>query len=217
MTDDPKSPVLRLEGKNDSHAIRHLLIQHGIIYDEEPWRDLYPEAIEEGSVEKLLKGMVLAIQASGRKPIGFVLDADSPLQNRWEAVCGRLREVGFTPPSTPPADGFCEYTEMHKTTVGIWLMPDNQQDGKLETFLQALIDRKDGLIDHATVSTKQAKKLGATFSEPDVEKAVLHTWLAWQEEPGCPFGTAIKAKYFTHESPAAASFVAWFKRLYNIS
>ena len=58
--------------------------------------------------------------------------------------------------------------------------------------------------------------LGALFSEPDKMKAILHAWLAWQEEPGCPYGTAIRAKYFGDDSPAATKFVAWFRRLFEI-
>ncbi|MEA1951909.1 MAG: DUF3226 domain-containing protein [Planctomycetota bacterium] len=217
MPSDPKRPLLRIEGKDDKFALATLLTRHDINYDSKPWPANYPEFIESGGVTEMLDGMKLSIEAAGRNPIGFVLDADSPLQNRWEAVCDRLREVGFKPPSIPPADGFCEYTKKHKTTVGVWLMPDNQQDGKLETFLRTLIDENDGLIEHATASTRQAKELGSRFSDPNSEKAVLHAWLAWQEEPGCPFGTAIKARFFTHESPAAAGFVDWFKRLYKIS
>lgn len=213
----PDNPKLRVEGKDDQHAIVQLLIQHGIDYNTKPWPANYPEFVESGGVTEMLDGMKLSIEAAGRKSIGFVLDADSSLQSRWESVCGRLRKVGFEPPSSPPADGFIEYTEEYKATVGVWLMPDNQQGGKLETFLRTLIDEHNGLFEHATVSTNQAKKLGAKFSDPDAEKAVLHAWLAWQKDPGCPFGSAIKARFFTHESPAAAAFVAWFKRLYSIS
>ena len=217
MPNDLDRPSLRVEGKNDLYVIATLLTRHGVDYNTKPWPAIFPEFSECGGVEEILEGMELAIEAAGRKPIGFVLDADSPLKDRWEAVCGRLSKVGFTPPSDPPADGFCEYTTKHKTTVGVWLMPDNQQDGKLETFLRTLIDEKDGLIEHATDSTQTAKELGAKFSDPDTEKAVLHAWLAWQKKPGCAFGTAITAEYFTHESPAATDFVAWFKRLYSIT
>ena len=55
---------------------------------------------------------------------------------------------------------------------------------------------------------------GASYPDGDVRKAVLHAWLAWQQEPGLPYGTAIRARYFMHDSPVAARFVAWFRRLF---
>ena len=217
MPDALERPALWVEGKDDLFSIATLLTRHGIDYDTKPWPSNYPEIIESGSISKMLKDMELSIRTAILMPIGFVLDADSPLQKRWDEVCYRLRNVGLSPTSNPPAEGFCKYTKEYKTTVGVWLMPVNQRDGKLETFLQTLIDDKDGLIGHATASTQKATELGAEFTGPDREKAVLHAWLAWQKEPGRPFGSAITQRFFGHESPAAAAFVAWFKLLYSIS
>ncbi len=56
---------------------------------------------------------------------------------------------------------------------------------------------------------------GAAFPEAKRLKAVLHTWLAWQERPGVPYGLAIKARYFGHDSPAARAFVEWFRRVFG--
>ncbi len=45
----------------------------------------------------------------------------------------------------------------------------------------------------------------------------MHTWLAWQEEPGKPFGIALKAGYFDHQSPAADHFVDWFMQTFQFA
>lgn len=45
----------------------------------------------------------------------------------------------------------------------------------------------------------------------------IHTWLAWQEEPGKPFGIALKAGYFDHQSPAADHFVDWFTQTFQFA
>jgi hypothetical protein len=47
-------------------------------------------------------------------------------------------------------------------------------------------------------------------------KALIHTWLAWQEEPGTPLGLAIKRQYFAGDAPLAAEFVNWLKRLFEL-
>ena len=70
----------------------------------------------------------------------------------------------------------------------------------------------DSLLDYARESTENARAHGARYPEAvgGTTKAVLHTWLAWQKEPGLPYGTAIRARYFRHDSPVAECFVKWF-------
>lgn len=37
-------------------------------------------------------------------------------------------------------------------------------------------------------------EMGAGFSVLDAPKAELHAWLAWQEKPGLPHGTTVRAQ-----------------------
>ena len=57
---------------------------------------------------------------------------------------------------------------------------------------------------------------GARFASTAARKAVLHTWLAWQKEPGRPYGVAIKARYFGATSAAADQFLAWFEQVFGV-
>jgi hypothetical protein len=192
-------------------------MHHGIDYDAKPWPPKYPELVPIEGIEKLLEGVITAVRVSGGFPIGFVLDADSPLETRWNAICDRLKKAGVDTPTIPPDEGFIGSSSNYGSTVGVWLMPDNRNDGTLEHFLATLIADEDPLIDHAKTATDAAKQLGAKFPDKDRLKAEIHAWLAWQESPGLPYGTAIRARFFRHESPAATAFVGWFKRLYQIS
>ena len=94
-------------------------------------------------------------------------------------------------------------------------MPDNRRAGALEEFLRDLVDTGDSLLAIADRSTHHAKEEGAHFPVSAMSKAVLHTWLAWQERPGLPYGSAIRARYFGHDSAAALAFVEWFKRVFT--
>lgn len=209
-------PQLHVEGQDDQYVIEQLLTLHGIAYQPKPSAAGLPEVKAVKSIEQLLRSMPLAIETSGGRTMGFVMDADEPLAARWDAVRTRLSQVGMTTPSVPPADGFVDWCDDYQTQVGVWLIPDNQHDGKLETFLQMLIAGDDALIGHAESSTDTAKSLGANFRDVDRAKAVMHAWLAWQEDPGKPFGTAIRARFFQHDAPAALAFVDWFKRLFEL-
>ncbi len=210
-------PEIRVEGENDLHSLKHLVGKHGLDYGDKPASVSYPEFVTTGGVNALLDGMVDAIKLSTPHPIGFVLDADTPMASRWNQVSKMLIEVGVSPPSTPPLIGLIEDVPKFKTRVGIWLMPDNQRDGKIEDFLQMLIAEDDSLIDLAKESSTEAKSKGATFPDKDQPKAVLNTWLAWQEEPGEPYGRAVAKRYFDHDIELATRFVTWFKQLYGIT
>ena len=208
---------LWVEGIDDDHTIRHLLIRHGIGYDQKPWPPNFPFIKQAGDKDKLLRDVRLSISASTCRTVGFVLDADSSLQNRWMAMSSRLREAGVDPPEDVPSEGFVGESRTYRTRVGAWLMPDNQRGGRLEDFLRTLVEESDKLLPHAQESTIQAKKRhGANFRDVDEQKAVLHAWLAWQEVPGLPYGTAIRARYFRPDSPVAERFVAWFRRVFEL-
>ena len=120
---------LHVEGPNDSHAIRHLLIRHGIDYDEKPWPVEFPRIEDVGGKPDLLEGVETAVRLSNGRSIGFVLDANSSIQNSWNAVSSRLREVGMEVPDSIPRNGFVGEAEAFRARVGVWLMPDNRRDG----------------------------------------------------------------------------------------
>ncbi len=205
--------ILRVEGKDDHHAIRHLLKRHGV----DPLSVDIKGAEQEDASDKnkLLTGMKAEVMTSNDKAIGFVLDADGPPKDLWDSVRGRLKGLGLNLPNKIPEGGFVGDTAIFQARVGVWLMPDNRRSGAVEEFLQDLIAKGDALLQLAETSTTSAKGLGAAFPDVRRPKAVLHTWLAWQKRPGVPYGTAIKARYFQHDSPAALAFVDWFQRVFQ--
>ncbi|MBL7224112.1 MAG: hypothetical protein ISS72_09685 [Candidatus Brocadiae bacterium] len=177
---------LHVEGSDDKHTVIQLLIRHGVPYDQEPWPEELPVIENIGGVDALLAGVETAVMTSTGRAIGFVADANFPLRSRWQAVRDRLRRVGVDAPDSPPICGYVGTSARYRSRIGVWLMPDNQQDGSLESFIQTLVGETDPLIAHASAATDTALTLGATFGLPSRLKAVTHTWLAWQEEPGAP-------------------------------
>lgn len=94
-------------------------------------------------------------------------------------------------------------------------MPDNQNSGMLEDFLLSLAPSK--AVEYARTCAQSAKEKGyATYKQIHEAKAVAHTYLAWQDEPGRPLGLAIQAKAFDTSSEAAGNFIRWLKELYEV-
>ena len=212
-----EASILRVEGKDDTHAIGHLLLRHCIDCKRIPVEIKSPDDNGNQTTsgkDALLKGMPTEVKSSTGRSVGFVLDADQDAGDRWAAVCDRLKGVGLTLPDQIPQEGFVGKASTVQARVGVWLMPDNRRSGALEEFLQDLVHSSDPLLPIAERSTHDARNQGARFPDAAQLKAVLHAWLAWQERPGVPYGTAIRARYFAHDSPAALTFVEWFKRVF---
>ena len=215
MPQDERS-TLRVEGKDDKNAIAHLLLRHGIKRSVVDIKESDGGDEDAGGKDHLLAGMRLAVTTSTGKSVGFVLDADGAPENRWNAVRTRLSTVdSLALPDVIPENGFVGDVVAFQVRVGVWLMPDNRRSGALEEFLGDLVDDEKPLVQLAQRSTSEAKDLGAAFPNAKQHKAELHTWLAWQQYPGLPYGTAIKARYFRHNSPAALAFVEWFRRVFE--
>ena len=185
-------------------------------YDRKPWPVEFPTIVDLGGKPDLLEGVETAVSVSNNQSIGFVLDANSSIQDAWKAISSRLHRVGVATPDAIPREGFVGEAEQYRARVGVWITPDNRSEGNLEHFLRDLVEESDPSFPYARESTIHAKELGARFADNDADKAVLHTWLAWQQVPGLPYGTAMRGRFFRDDSPAAQAFVTWFREVFNI-
>lgn len=211
----PSTATLFVEGGDDCHTVIQLLQAHGLDFGDPSGLSLPRIQIANG-VDKVLAAMEPAIRLSIGGSIGFVLDVDDDLVSRWQSVLERLRRAGITPPPMPETSHLLIEPAATHGRIGIWLMPGLGRTGALEEFLRDLIPVEDTLINFAEEATRASRAAGARFSDSAELKAVLRAWLAWQHEPGKPYGQALKAGYFGHTSPAAQAFLDWFRGLYGL-
>ena len=123
-----------------------------------------------------------------------------------------LTEAGYNVPGTPNREGTI-LTEEGMPTIGIWLMPDNQVDGMLEDFCIRLAP--EASVAYANRCVIEAHNGGhSTFTNTHTAKATIHTYLAWQNEPGMPLGLAVTARALDPGQPIAAAFHNFLLRLY---
>ena len=148
--------------------------------------------------------------------MGIVLDADEHLDRRWQSISHTLQASGYGAiPAEPTQDGTI-VEQPGKVRFGAWIMPDNKLPGILEDFVGYLVPPDDRLWDQARLCVESAASLDRRFPAQSRSKAIIHTWLAWQEEPGSPLGSAITKRYLDAESSFAARFVDWLRRLYEL-
>jgi hypothetical protein len=212
----PPRNLLLVEGKEDQYAIASLMSHH-VSWGSSPQE--WPVRIKDlDGVENLLADGVVSAHAkqSGLENLGIMLDADLDCGPRWERLQKLCREVApECPASLPPSGMICEYAPGRR--LGAWVMPDNRAVGMLETMLALLVPSAAvPLWEFATGTCGQARDLGAPFHSVHVDKARLHTWLAWQDPPGQPLGRALLSRCLSPDAPAAGLFVQWFKTLYGL-
>ena len=203
--------TLLVEGGDDEHVLKHLCSYHSI-----PHLD---EIKQLGGDRELLSTIPVQLKASNEEGdvVGVVMDADTNVSARWQSIRYRFLEAGYpeviVPDQPDPAGTILESPSgTILPRAGIWIMPDNTTTGILENFLEFLVPQPDLLFDHAINSVDSIP--AQRFSKLDKPKAVMHTWLAWQKEPGQPYGTAITSRFLDASLPQADLLVSWLRRLF---
>jgi hypothetical protein len=222
----PYQKIIFVEGPDDMHAIRHLLNHHGInarSFDASEIEQDDVIAIQSlGGYPHLRKRLLAELKNSSvLQYAGVVVDADANASRRWISLSQRITEAGGQQvPAILPLAGW--KGEVHapdrQITIGTWLMPDNQSAGALEEFVMRLISPDDALWPYAEQCVEGLKDYmeAASFDKLPVSKARVHTWLAWQEKPGLPMGSAIRGKFLDSEAEQAVRFVTWVRDLFDL-
>ncbi len=205
-----KSPrMIVTEGSNDMHVIAALCMKHEV---QEGAFTIY----DGGSDSQAIKFFNTSLMGSVPPEVmGIVIDADNPsLEKKWHVLRESLISLGYMVPERPEPNGtVIEHRNMPK--VGVWLMPDNQVDGMLENFCEKMASPEH--IEYAKECALKARENGiGSFVDVHIPKAVIHTYLSWQNSPGKPLGQAITAKVLDHDVEIAHKFTSFLKRLFSV-
>jgi hypothetical protein len=199
---------LLVEGIDDYHVCSHLLKNHRI-------PEKYINIIDKKGIDNLLETLDVELIGSGERRLGIVVDADTNFAARWEALRNILIRSGYTMPLEPNLVGTIIEQE-GLPVVGLWFMPNNKFPGMLEDFVSFLVPPGDLLWPMAEDILQKVIEKGRRFRETYLMKAQLHTWLAWQEQPGTPLGLAITNRYLDANAPHAQQLIAWIRRLFSL-
>ncbi len=211
---------LLVEGNDDFHVVAHIRNNHGLV-------DNF-DIVDCRSVDKVKKNLRAHLLAKDTDVIGIIVDADGDtehaddaLKARWDSLIGELSKYGYAVPNAPDNSGTVIRGFAHFPKIGIWLMPDNvQRPGMLEDFMATLITPHDALKPIAERTLDEIETIRFSeesrrwFKSIHRSKALIHTWLAWQDEPGRPMGVAIKAKMFDSDTELCKRFAKWLGDLF---
>jgi hypothetical protein len=208
MSDEPHDRILLVEGRDDAEVVKQFCNHHRI--DN---RRLFKIEIKQG-IEALLDDLRVRPRG-GVQALGIILDADPDPEARWRRLSDAMERSGYALPEQPGVTGtFIPAPSSFRPRVGVWMMPDNRGPGTLEDFLLQLTDDDDPLLPGATAAVDGIEPQHRRFPTERRSKAVVHTWLAWQEEPGTPLGLAITRRYLDPARAPAPAFRYWLLALF---
>ncbi|MCZ8064924.1 MAG: DUF3226 domain-containing protein [Microcystis sp.] len=205
---------LLVEGAEELRVIPQLMEANGVTWNrgEEPLN-----IINCDGVENLLKPKYISAQLktpNGLTHLGIVIDADEEPDNRWKSLYNACLPNIPNLPQNLPAAGLIITLESG-LKFGVWMMPDNQSRGMLETFLAYLVP-DNNLWQYTQNKVIEAKQQGATYRDYHLDKANIHTYLAWQDPPGKQLHDAVKQRILNQSYPQSANFLRWLQELYEI-
>jgi hypothetical protein len=199
---------LLVEGRDDEFVCINLF-QHYQLQNN------FCKIVDCEGFEKLRETFSGRLAQSELKNLGIVVDADLDVTSRWQSITDLLSKEGYQNiPSQPDSQGTI-IEQSGKPKVGLWIMPDNSLPGMLENFVAYLVP--DPTTNPLWQLTEKCLYEAITFP-PNLPqaKARIHTYLAWQNDPGTPLGLAITKKFLDANNPQAGQFINWVRKLFEI-
>ena len=200
--------ILLVEGKDEFHVLSRLLEHHRV-----------PETFQikdKDGIEKLLKTLDVELDAGGLERLGVVVDADTDTVSRWQSLRSIFAQSGCPlPEQADPLGTIVELSGRTLVRVGVWIMPDNEAQGMLEDFVRSLVPPGDVLLAYAEECVDEAIVRDRRFRPSYRSKALIHTWLSWQEEPGTPLGLAIKNSRMNPDMSTVLPLMDWLQRMFT--
>lgn len=208
MKNDEKfKKKLFVEGNDDKHVILALCKRFNI---QENF-----DIIDCNGFDNLQIQLPVRLKESEIKTIGIIVDADSDIKSRWEQVKDLLIRQGFNIPDELPKGGLI-INEENNITIGVWIMPNNNLNGMLEDFITFLVPKDDNLLPIVKENLTQIEKQQLNKYIPiHKSKAVIHSWLAIQQDSGTPMGLSIKKKYLSTDEETCNKLVNWISKLFT--
>lgn len=198
---------LLVEGNDDQHVIWALCLRFNLVQNF--------DVIDCKGFDKLYEQIPVRFKQSGINTIGIIVDADSDLQTRWISLKALLTAQNFSIPEELPVKGLI-VTNADNKRIGVWIMPNNNQNGMLEDFINFLVPTDDKLLPivNTTLQNIEEKNLNK-YPLKHKSKAIIHSWLSLQENPGTPLGLGITKRFLTTDDETCLKLTSWLTALFK--
>jgi len=198
---------LLVEGNDDQHVIWALCEKFTVTENF--------DVIDCEGITKLYEQLPVRFKQAQVNTIGLIIDADSEIKDRWKSISALLSLQGFTIPQEIPIEGLI-LKNNSDFKIGVWIMPNNNENGMLEDFISFLVPKEDKILPIVNDTLTNIENQGLNqYALIHKSKATIHTWLSLQSDPGTPMGLGITKRYLTTDEETCLKLVNWLKELYS--
>lgn len=225
--------ILLVEGTTDKYFFELLLEKAGLANVE-----VFPPK-ESGTrgrgvaalVKEGIPKQIEEIKRGSVSKLGIVVDADSEdddagFNNRYQVISDLLKN-DFTLVSAQNNEkgSLFRREDAPEICIGLWIMPDCQEQGMLEDFLLPCITESDRtqLLELADSSIQEVTKCATfdniRFNPKHLSKVRFSTWLTWQQKPrSCRQlspACALKEGWLNPDHDNIKALTAWLTRVFK--
>jgi hypothetical protein len=214
--------LLLVEGVNDCHAIFQLM---WLVYHADPVFGIHECGNDNGVLDSLASRIVSPSRT--QRVLGLILDADIEGLHPDQVIQARLDQLAarvgtyYPLPAAFPEEGLileplASRPEADRLPrLGVWLMPDNKAYGMFEDLLMGSLSEHVAAYTSTVVKRSKADGI-ARFKDTHLSKAVIRTYLAWQDPPDIQYlGLAIKRRAFENIEAECRQFIQWLDQLFG--
>ncbi len=169
-------------------------------------------AIFESSLAELGDGTV--------ERIALVVDADYDKHNGlgFERTLNKVQEMvteyGYSRYKRIEQRGFTFEHPDGLPTIGLWIMPDCNEDGFIEhLILPNVTEGHQALLESAKHTVRAIKN--PLYTAHHRTKAEMFTWLAWQKKPGQHLSSVVRNGLLDCESPEVKALISWLNAMFS--
>ncbi len=190
--------VLIVEGITDKQFIEYFLQYENLDIDLKinvATANDIDNDIQYSTKQAVFKSLHTAIKQLNRQfytHIGILIDMDFRHQSKTpikeqniKQLSQVLNEYGFELQQGNDKQGLFFANEEYDNPIGVWLMPNNNDEGYLETWIEnCLTNNMDNSVqEHFAKSSEFVQSFGETHFKHHLNKANIYTWLATKPKP----------------------------------
>jgi hypothetical protein len=216
--------LLLVEGESDKSFFQEVCASLGLRTSVRvaPPREVQGAHNSKEGVLRHLPVLLKQFADGSLERLAVVVDADYAQDSglgcarTLERVEGIVGECGFVLTKRAPQQKGLVFTHPDGLAdLGLWIMPDNRQDGCLENFLQTCVGHDEQPLFRRAQEAVRALPLPRRFKDTQVAKAEIATWLAWQRAPGRGHYHALQAGLLDASGQPFAGLVEWLRYIYR--
>ena len=216
--------ILLVEGESDKLLFTVIcsLIGLDLMIKVAVPREIDKASNSKGGVFTVLPTLLKQLPDGEVQRLGIVVDADHPENdgmgyrrtlNLFEQIVGTAGYRRIHPKGLRAGILFGHGDGLHD--LGIWIMPNNRENGILEDWLKLCLHHSEADLYRNACRAVETLAKPHRFSAFDRIKAEIATWLAWQETPGQGAHAACSAGLIDQNNVLFRGLTEWLSRVFS--